>query len=428
MDIVVRRARAIVTQAIDRGWSGPPFDPSELARQLGIHVVGRDDVHDARTIADEADRLRIEFNPSRPGPRIRYSIAHEIAHSLFPDCAEHVRNRAAYHELVRDEWQLEALCNIAAAEFVMPVGSFKELEAEESSIDQLLKERTRFEVSMEALLIRVAHLSARPIAMFCASRIEFAPSRGRYRLDYSIKSPSWSLDLPRGLALPRQSKVAEVSAIGYTAKGLERWGNDEVYLECVGIPPYPGSTWPRVVGLAQAESGPHRADSGISYLRGDALEPRGDGPALIAHVVNDATPNWGGGGFAQSVRRRLPMVQADFKTWASIRGNLRLGNVHLSRAGDDLYLYSMVCQEGYGPSAQPRLRYAALQGALQQLADAAIRLTASIHMPRIGTGHAGGSWEIVEELVRQELCDRGLNVTVYDLPDPGGRPSRAAAI
>ncbi len=41
---------------------------------------------------------------------------------------------------------------------------------------------------------------------------------------------------------------------------------------------------------------------------------------------------------------------------------------------------------------------------------------ATVHMPRIGCGLAGGQREIVEALVRDELVAHEINVTVYDLP------------
>jgi hypothetical protein len=37
-------------------------------------------------------------------------------------------------------------------------------------------------------------------------------------------------------------------------------------------------------------------------------------------------------------------------------------------------------------------------------------------MPRIGTGHAGGSWPLVEELIVAKLISKGVPVTVYSLP------------
>jgi hypothetical protein len=43
-------------------------------------------------------------------------------------------------------------------------------------------------------------------------------------------------------------------------------------------------------------------------------------------------------------------------------------------------------------------------------------LNASVHMPRIGTGQAGGSWPVVEEIISETLTKVGIKVLVYDLP------------
>src|SRR5450756_2519558 len=93
VEAITLRARELVTRAIDAGWPGPPFDPVALAaKYLGLKVVATDEVADARTVPTPTGP-RIEFNPNRPRERRRYSVAHEIAHTLFPDHAERVRNR-----------------------------------------------------------------------------------------------------------------------------------------------------------------------------------------------------------------------------------------------------------------------------------------------------------------------------------------------
>src|SRR3569833_3263699 len=112
-----RRVRALVLDAIERGWSGPPFDPFQLADFLSIDVVPSLDVLEART-GTVGSRFRIEYNPNRGVNRARYSIAHEIAHTLFPDCAETIRHRKPYHSSEGDNWQLEMLCNVGAAEIL----------------------------------------------------------------------------------------------------------------------------------------------------------------------------------------------------------------------------------------------------------------------------------------------------------------------
>ena len=124
---ITQRAREVALDAMDKGWTGPPFDPLQLADHLGIAISPRHDVRDARTLPGPAGGVRVEFNPNRPSARVRYSIAHEIAHTLFPDCSDRIRQRSLHDELQGDEWQLEAICNVGAAELLMPLGSLHTL-------------------------------------------------------------------------------------------------------------------------------------------------------------------------------------------------------------------------------------------------------------------------------------------------------------
>jgi hypothetical protein len=230
-----------VFNAIEAGWTGPPFDPFALADHLQLPVVPREDILDARTVPVEGDRVQIEFNPNRPGGRIRFSIAHEIAHTLFPDCRERVRNRAARDHMQEEDWQLELLCNVGAAELLMPIGSFPDLRDRALSIDALMTFRRQYDVSTEALLLRVIRLTDTPCAVFCASRRERGEGSNRYRIDYVVGSRTWPHRLVSGTLLPESSVIRECTAIGFTAKGNEQWQGiaQQVHIEAVGIPPYP---------------------------------------------------------------------------------------------------------------------------------------------------------------------------------------------
>jgi O-acetyl-ADP-ribose deacetylase (regulator of RNase III) len=423
IEAVTQRAREVVLGALDLGWSGPPFDPLALTALIGVPVFPRADIRDARTVPHGEGALCIEYNPTRSRGRVRYSVAHEIAHTLFPDCAERIRNRSAYHELQGDEWQLEVLCNIAAAEFLMPIGSIPPEAIVKLSIDKALEMRGQFDVSTEAILIRLAHVTERPCTAFAASMIEGGNREGRYRVDYAIPSRSSSVRLSTGSLFLEKTVVRECAAIGVTAKSDESLPSGEkVHLECVGIPPYPGCSYPRVAGLMMGDPDAQKSPK-LTYLKGSALEPRGEEQKIIVHVVNDATPNWGGRGFVAGLKERWPQAQQEFRDWATeARDHLKLGSVHLSRVSRDIYVASMVCQKGYGPSTKPRIRYAALEACLIKVADAAQKLGAMVHMPRIATGLAGGSWFIVEELISSTLCGVGVSAVVYDLP--AGAPTR----
>jgi hypothetical protein len=66
-----------------------------------------------------------------------------------------------------------------------------------------------------------------------------------------------------------------------------------------------------------------------------------------------------------------------------------------------------------------------MKACLDILADIALEREASIHMPRIGCGQAGGSWHVVRELIDECVCSRGIPVTVYDLPNKEAGPVAA---
>lgn len=416
VEAIVQAARDAVLQGLDKGWEGPPFNPIHLAELRGLTIAPRGDILDARTVPSGGHSYVIEYNPERPSGRLRFSIAHEIAHTFFPDCGERVRNRGMSH--IADDpdgWQLEALCNIAAAEMLMPIGSLREADLGSLDIDSVIRCRQKFQVSTEAVLVRLAHLSMEPCAIFVASR-RGARESAPCRVDYSIPARSWSYGIPRGFKFPPSSPPAECTAIGYTAKGeimLPKVA-ESFRVECTGIAPYPGAIYPRVAGFICG--GTKSESPRVRYLKGNALEPRDADPKIITHVVSDSTPNWGGRGFAIQLRKKWPSTQEDFRAWAANKAKLHLGDVHFSNVDAGLSVASLVCQKGYGESSGPRIRYAALETALRVVAEKAVQTGASIHMPRMGCGQAGGSWFIVEELIESTLLRKKIPVTVYDPP------------
>ena len=421
---IEQRARDTVLKALDSGWSGPPFDPIKLADILGIVVRPRGDIVDARTVPTGPTELAIEFNPGQPRERVRFSIAHEIAHSFFSDCAKEVRNRGSHANAQSDEWQLEVLCNIAASELVMPVGSFAEIREERLSLENLMRKRLEFDVSSEAILIRAIKLTHEAALMFCASARPH-PEKPSYAVNYLIPSHAWTSGLPAGRTIGTDTVLAECTAIGYTAHRVEEWPvlRERLDVQCVGLSPYPGSRYPRVAGFVRIADGEVPSSPvRIQYVYGDALDPRGTGVRLICHLVPDRSYIWGGSGFAANVRRKFPKVQQEFRNWAQSGGHkLKLGNVHFALAANSVWIASMIAQHGYGASETPRIRYEALERCLEQVAAKALTERASIHLPRIGTGAAGGSWELIEELVADKLPGPRTTVTVYDLPPRNSR-------
>lgn len=136
---------------------------------------------------------------------------------------------------------------------------------------------------------------------------------------------------------------------------------------------------------------------------------------MIAHVCNDLG-GWGKG-FVLAVSRRWSEPEAAYRRWHRERaGNdFGLGALQMVQVEPLVWIANMVGQHGIrtGSKGVP-VRYEAIDTALGALADRAAELGASVHMPRIGCGLAGGRWERVEPLVVARLTGKGIAVTVYD--------------
>lgn len=161
--------------------------------------------------------------------------------------------------------------------------------------------------------------------------------------------------------------------------------------------------------------GERSAPDAIEYRRGDATCPEGAGPKIIAHVCNDAG-KWGAG-FVLAVSRRWKSPEQEYRrSFANGRG-LHLGEVQFVPVNQDVTVANMVAQRGTRRrGGVPPIRYDALRAALTEVARFALAHGASVHMPRIGSGLAGGNWEDISAMIAETLGPKGVPVTVYDRP------------
>jgi O-acetyl-ADP-ribose deacetylase (regulator of RNase III) len=152
----------------------------------------------------------------------------------------------------------------------------------------------------------------------------------------------------------------------------------------------------------------------IHYLKGDATCPQARGAKVIAHVCNDRG-RWGKG-FVLALSARWPEPEATYRQWHRNRqsNGFGLGAVQFVQVRPDVWVANMVGQHGLRGGRTPPIRYEAVAACLARVAAGALELDASVHMPRIGCGMAGGTWERIEPLIVQALCDKGVAVTVYD--------------
>jgi O-acetyl-ADP-ribose deacetylase (regulator of RNase III) len=156
----------------------------------------------------------------------------------------------------------------------------------------------------------------------------------------------------------------------------------------------------------------------ITYLKGDATVPQAKGNKIICHVCNDRG-GWGKG-FVVAISNRWKEPEAAYRAWYRYRNNndFALGGVQFVQAEEYIWVANMIGQHGMSAGKDgPPVRYDAIAQGLKKIAEKALELQASIHMPRIGCGLAGGKWEKIEPLIEKHLCNAGVAVTVYDYGD-----------
>ena len=147
----------------------------------------------------------------------------------------------------------------------------------------------------------------------------------------------------------------------------------------------------------------------IKYTIGDATRPKGEGLKFIVHICNDVHA-WGAG-FVIALSRRWVQPEQVFRSTKI----LELGDIQVVPVEPDTTVVNMIAQTGIGRYNGPPIRYPALEQCLEKVGTLALEHHASVHGPRFGAGLAGGNWEAIEMLIDQQLCQRGVDVTIYDL-------------
>ena len=151
----------------------------------------------------------------------------------------------------------------------------------------------------------------------------------------------------------------------------------------------------------------------IQYLAGDVTVPQAKGNKIIAHICNDLG-RWGKG-FVLALSARWKEPEEEYRAWYRSRNDFELGAVQLVRVDPYIWVANMIGQHGIKAGSKgPPIRYEAVAACLDKLAMRAKELGASVHVPRIGCGLAGGSWDEIEPLIQRSLVANGIPVFVYD--------------
>lgn len=152
----------------------------------------------------------------------------------------------------------------------------------------------------------------------------------------------------------------------------------------------------------------------INYIKGDATNPTIEGNKIIVHVCNDIGA-WGKG-FVVAISKRWKQPEQQYREWYKTKDGFSLGQVQFVQVEKDLWVANLIGQHKINKdnNGNPPIRYKAILQGLEKVAQFANEKEATVHMPRIGCGLAGGTWDKVEPLIKSSLTTKNIPVTVYD--------------
>lgn len=166
-EFMIKRSRDLVKElARYRGWDEPPFLAKDLAYLKGVKDIIHADLGESDgVLLRHSDGYVIKVNVTHSQVRKNFSCAHEIGHIILDEFIQqrslsNIDFRRQVSEIGRVK---ERLCDIAAAELLMPQPFFsKYLSGFGVSIDSVNPLAGVFKVSVPAAVIRMCELSSEP--------------------------------------------------------------------------------------------------------------------------------------------------------------------------------------------------------------------------------------------------------------------------
>lgn len=153
----------------------------------------------------------------------------------------------------------------------------------------------------------------------------------------------------------------------------------------------------------------------IIEILGDATNPKIDGNKIIVHVCNDIG-KWGKG-FVMAISKRWRQPEEKYRQWFKSNSNFNLGEVQFVKVEEGLWVVNLIGQHKtiIDENGNAPIRYESILMGLEKIKQFAIDKNATVHMPRIGCGLAGGTWDKIKPLIDKTLLENKIETYVYDL-------------
>ena len=150
---------------------GEPTMPMDMDVLASLRDIVRSDDPpvqslDAELVPGSGGGMTMRVNVDRPETRQRFSVAHEISHTFFPEYTTEAwcRTDARYRNRENPEDFLEMLCDIGAAELLFPQPWFGRDAARVSDASGIINLASTYHASREATIRRYVETSGESVA------------------------------------------------------------------------------------------------------------------------------------------------------------------------------------------------------------------------------------------------------------------------
>jgi Zn-dependent peptidase ImmA (M78 family) len=227
---IIKRARALIAQLIElRQREEPPFLAKELAPLLGVgNVIHADLGEEDGMLLRLTNGYVIQVNANHHDVRQNFSCAHEIGHIILDEfMQERSSSRIDFRRQAGEiERAKERLCNIAAAELLMPGPVFsKYLAGLGLSIDSVERLARIFKVSVPASAIRVKEISKERCLVIRWKRWQKSKSKGFIQ--------DWTGEPARRTYVRDPSALLKAYESDDTVKSFKRFDIDNISKRCL---------------------------------------------------------------------------------------------------------------------------------------------------------------------------------------------------
>lgn len=209
---VLSRAEFVeaAAQLVDiAGIKAPPVNPALLARCQGIHrVILCHDLPVSGQLVRIRDELIIKLNAKESIQRRSFSLCHEIAHSFVLDGSSQKCRIAGAEAICFESSREECLCDLAAAEMLMPRRFFEPLAMKmEPSISSVVELAKQFGTSISATAARFGQISAWPVVFIVWKWTRRLGASARLRVSWCVRPPGARCFVPKHAAAEAGSSM-----------------------------------------------------------------------------------------------------------------------------------------------------------------------------------------------------------------------------